>query len=152
MKKDTIVIGLGNLIMTDEGIGCTIVGHFSAHSDDWPGIEFIDGGTGGMNLLHMLAGRKKVVIIDCAKMSEEPGTMKRFAPDQVKSIKQLSHYSLHEVDILKVIQMAEQLGSSPEEVIIYGIEPEKIEFGRGLTETLSARLSGYIKQVTKDIC
>ena len=105
MKNETVVVGLGNTIMTDEGIGCAIVSHFAARQSEFDKVDFIEAGTGGINLLHIISGRKKVILVDCALMGTEPGTIKRFTPEEVKSIKQLSHYSLHEVDVLQVIEM-----------------------------------------------
>ena len=151
MKKDTVVIGLGNTLMADEGIGCAVVADFLSRKEDFPGVEFVDAGTGGMNLLHIISGRKKAVIIDCAVMGAEQGTIKRFTPEEAKSIKQLSHYSLHEADVLQIIEMSRQLGECPETIVIFGIEPWSVEHGRELSEALSRRLSEYIKTIEKEL-
>jgi len=151
MKSDTVIVGLGNILMADEGIGCVIAGHLLSQQEKYPGIEFVDAGTGGMNLLHIISGRKKAIIIDCAVMGTEPGTIKRFTPEQTKSIKQLSHYSLHEADVLQIIEMSRKLGQCPEQIIIFGIEPYRIESGRGLNKKLSAGLSEYIKTIEKEL-
>jgi hydrogenase maturation protease len=151
MKKDVVVVGLGNILMTDEGIGCVIAGHFISRQEKYPGVEFVDAGTGGMSLLHIISGRKKVVIIDCALMGTEPGTIRRFTPEQVQSVKKLSHYSLHEADVLKIIEMARKLGQCPEEIVIFGIEPQRIQQGRELSETLSEKLTEYIKTIEKEL-
>jgi len=123
MKKETIVLGLGNPLMGDEGIGVKLIEILKSVSADFPEADFVDAGTGGMSLLHLIAGRKRAVIIDCAIMGEKPGTIRRFSPDEVKTVKQLRHLSLHEVDILKVIELARRLEECPEEIIFFGIEP-----------------------------
>jgi hydrogenase maturation protease len=151
MKKDVVVVGLGNTLMADEGIGCVIADHFLGQKEKYPGVEFVDAGTGGMNLLHIISGRKKVIIIDCAVMGTEPGTIKRFTPEQGRSVKQLSHYSLHEADVLQIIEMARRLGECPETTVIFGIEPGRVEHGRELSEALSRRLSEYIKTIEKEL-
>jgi hydrogenase maturation protease len=151
MKKDTVVIGLGNTLMGDEGIGCVIAGRLLSQQEKYPGIEFIDAGSGGMSLLHIISGRKKAVIIDCAVMGAEPGTIKRFTPEQTKSVKQLSHYSLHEADVLQIIEMSRRLGECPETIVILGIEPGSVEHGRELSDALSGRLSEYIKTIEKEL-
>ncbi len=114
MKKETIVLGLGNPLMGDEGIGIKLIEMLQSVSGDFPEADFVDAGTGGMSLLHLIAGRRKAIIIDCALMGETPGTIKQFTPDEVKTVKQLTHLSLHEVDIIKVIDLARQLGDCPE--------------------------------------
>lgn len=152
MKKDVVVVGLGNTLMTDEGIGSVVVGSFLARQKDFPSVEFVDAGTGGMALLHIIAGRKKAILIDCAIMGTEPGTIRRFTPEEVKNIKQLSHYSLHEADVLKIIEMSRELGQCPQKIVIYGIEPKRVESGRQLSETLSARLPEYTETIADELC
>jgi len=151
MKKDVVVVGLGNTLMADEGIGCVIIGRLLRQQEKYPGVDFVDAGTGGMSLLHIICDRKKAVIIDCALMGTEPGTIKRFTPEQAKSVKKLSHYSLHEADVLKIIEMARQLAQCPEKIVIFGIEPQRIQHGRELSETLTTKLTGYAAMIEQEL-
>lgn len=144
MKKETIVLGLGNPLMGDEGIGIKLIEMLQSACRDFPEADFVDAGTGGMSLLHLIAGRRKAVIIDCALMGEQPGTIKQFTPDEVKTVKQLTHLSLHEVDIIKVIDLARQLGECPEEIIFFGIEPAAVTQQMELSDILTERLAQYI--------
>ncbi len=147
MDKQTIVLGLGNPLMGDEGIGIKLIEMLQSASGDFPEADFVDAGTGGMSLLHLIAGRKKAVIIDCCIMGETPGTIKKFTPDQVKTVKQLTHLSLHEVDIIKVIDLARQLGDCPEEIIFFGIEPAAVTQQMELSEILTDRLPQYTETI-----
>ncbi|MHC4466749.1 MAG: hydrogenase maturation protease [Planctomycetota bacterium] len=113
MKKETIVLGLGNPLMSDEGIGVYIINEFLKQKDKFPLVDFIDAGTAGLSVIHLLAGRKKAVFIDCAYMETLPGKIKRFTPEDVKSVKSLLHHSLHEADLLKIIECAKQLNQCP---------------------------------------
>ncbi|MFH1370205.1 MAG: HyaD/HybD family hydrogenase maturation endopeptidase [Planctomycetota bacterium] len=150
-KKDTVVIGLGNLLLSDEGIGIHLVRRLSDRQDKFPKVDFLDAGSAGMNLLHLIANRKKAIIIDCAKMGAKPGIMLRFTPDEVQSVKKLSQYSLHEADILQVIKLSEQLGECPQEIVFFGIEPEKLEPGQELSETLSVKIADYVETIRKEL-
>lgn len=147
VAKSSIVLGLGNPLMSDEGIGVRIVERLQKRATQFPEVEFLDAGTGGMNVLHLIANRKKAIIVDCALMGQAPGTICRFAPDDVKSVKQVSHFSLHDVDILKVLELSRQLDECPPEVIIFGIEPEKVEQGTTLSLILAARMGEYVQLV-----
>ncbi|HPD45563.1 MAG TPA: HyaD/HybD family hydrogenase maturation endopeptidase [Anaerohalosphaeraceae bacterium] len=151
MTKDTIVLGLGNPLMGDEGIGVKLIEILQSASGDFPGADFVDAGTGGMTLLHLLAGRRKAIIIDCAFMGEPPGTIRRFTPEEVRTVKELAHVSLHEVDILNVIALARQLGECPEEIVFFGIEPESIEQRMALSETLGGRLKEYTEAISGEL-
>jgi hydrogenase maturation protease len=135
-KKEIVVVGLGNELMSDEGIGIHLIRQLFKLSEKFPSVDFIEAGSAGMNLLHLIANRKKAVIIDCAKMGKKPGEMRRFTPQEVKSVKKLSNFTLHETDILQVINLSKQLGECPDEVVFFGIEPEKIESGQKLSQSL----------------
>ena len=114
-------------------------------------VEYLDGGCGGMYLLHSIAGRRKVILIDCAKMGLAPGQLRRFTPADVNTVKQMTHLSLHEVDILRVIELAEMIGQSPDEIVIFGIQPETIEPQMALTETLQRRVPEYLAALVEEI-
>jgi hydrogenase maturation protease len=151
VKKKIAVLGLGNPLMADEGIGCHIIERFLTQADKYLDIDFIDAGTGGMSILHLITDRYKVILIDCAYMETKPGIIKRFTPDDVQSIKKLAHQSLHEVDILKVLDLAKQLGQYPDEVVIFGIEPETTEQRQNLSETVSQKLDEYIAVISAEL-
>jgi len=151
VKNDVIVLGLGNPLMSDEGIGCFLVEHFLRQSDKFPNVQFLDAGTGGMSLLHLITERKKVILIDCACMGAPPGSIKRFTPDEVKSVKTLAHQSLHEADILKILDLAKQLKQYPQQVIIFGIEPENINPGQVLSEALTEKMDDYIAVISQEL-
>jgi hydrogenase maturation protease len=150
-KKDTIVIGLGNILFSDEGIGVHLIRRLSENQDKFPSVEFIDAGTGGLNILHLIANRKRAVIIDCAKMGKKPGTIKQFKPADVQTTKKMTHFSLHEADILRIIELSRQLGECPEQILIFGIEPESLELGQSLSRTLTDKIDLYIDTITKSV-
>ena len=151
-RKDIIVIGLGNPLLSDEGIGIHLIRKLSENQDKFPSVEFIDAGTGGMNVLHLIANRKKAVIIDCVKMGKKPGTIKQFEPADVQTTKKMTHFSLHEADILRIIELSRQLGECPNQIVIFGIEPESLELGQKLSKTLSGRIDAYLADICKELC
>ena len=149
--NDIVVLGLGNPLMADEGIGGFVIDKLLEKKDSYPNVDFIDAGTGGMAILRLIADRKKAIIIDSAYMSKLPGTMVKFRPQEVQSVKNLLHYSLHEIDILKVIDLASQLNQCPDEIVIFGIEPEKIEFREGLSLSLQKKTDEYIETIKSEL-
>jgi hydrogenase maturation protease len=104
-----------------------------------------------MYLLHAIAGRDKVILIDCAKMGTPPGTIRRFTPDDVQTVKKLAHLSLHEIDILKVLDLARMIDQCPDEVVIFGIEPTAIKPRQGLTPLLETRIPEYLQVISQEI-
>jgi hydrogenase maturation protease len=151
MKKELLVAGLGNPLMGDEGVGPFLVGKFAHQANNFPFAEFVDAATAGINLLHLIAYRKKVIFIDCAYMQMPPGTIKKFSPEEVKSVKKLAGQSSHEADLLKIIEMSKQLGERPQEIVIFGIEPKEIKEKMGLSKTIADRIDNYIATISSEI-
>jgi len=151
MKKAVIVIGLGNTLMSDEGVGVRVVQQLLDFAGEFPLVDFVDAGTGGMSILHLIRGKDKTIFIDCARMGEEPGTIRKFTPQEIKSTKTLSHQSIHEADLIKIINIAYKLGECPAEITIFGIEPQSVEPGCELSKTLIDRLDEYVTTVRKEL-
>jgi hydrogenase maturation protease len=135
--------------MGDEGIGVRVVQELAARAEEWPGVEFADLGTGGMALLHALSGRTRAVLVDCARMGDAPGTMRRFEPEQVRSA--AGPPSLHEPDLLGVLAVGRRVGQCPERVVIFGIEPARIGPVQGLSQELERRLGAYAGRVAAEL-
>jgi hydrogenase maturation protease len=150
-RRPVVVLGLGNPLMADEGVGVCLIERLAESAAAYPAVDFIDAGTGGLALLHHLEGRRKAILIDCAFMEEPPGTIRRFTPDEVRSTKVLAHQSLHETDVLRVIAMARQLGQAPEEIVVLGIQPERIEPGLSLSPALMDRMDEYVSAVLHEL-
>lgn len=151
MRKEVVVLGLGNPLMSDEGVGGHIIERFLAQADKYPFAEFIDAGTGGAAILHLIAGRKKAIFIDCARMGANPGAIKRFIPEEVKSIKRLAHQSLHEGDILDIIRMSRQLEQHPKEIVLFGIEPQSAGPGLKLSDTIAGQTDNYVTVICEEL-
>jgi hydrogenase maturation protease len=151
MRRSTVVLGLGNPLMADEGIGVCLVVQLSRLANEHLDVEFIDAGTGGLAILHQIRDRRKAIFIDCAYMGEEPGVIRRFTPQEVCSGKVLAHQSLHEADLLRILDMSRQLGQAPDEVVIFGIQPERIEPRLDLSPSLRGRIDEYLTVLLKEL-
>jgi hydrogenase maturation protease len=151
LVKNIVVLGLGNLLMSDEGIGVRLVQQLYHSADEFPAVDFVDAGTGGLAVLHHIQDRSKAIIIDCAYMGEPPGAIKKFAPCEVVSTKTIANLSLHEADLLGTIDMARQLGRCPGEIIIFGIEPQVVEPGCELSKILADKFDEYVTVIRKEL-
>jgi hydrogenase maturation protease len=149
--EEILVAALGNVLMSDEGVGAAVLARLRERAAYCPRAELLDLGSSPMRALHAMACRRKVIFLDCALMDEQPGTVRRFTPDEVRSRKALGGLSLHEGDLLNVIELSRSLGECPEEVIIFGIQPQRIEPGEALSPALSARLDEYTDLVEAEL-
>jgi hydrogenase maturation protease len=149
--RPTIVIGLGNPLMSDEGIGIHVVRALAARAGEFPHVDFLDAGTSGMNALHAMAGRRKAIFVDCAFMEAAPGTILQFDPANVSSRKGLGRLSLHEGDLLDMIELSRRLGECPAELVVFGIQPERVEPAEMLSNTLALRMADYAEAVCAEL-
>ena len=150
-SRGIIVGGLGNSLMTDEGVGLCVVRELEARSESFSNVDFVELGSSLMNVIHAIAGRRKAVLVDCALMDEPAGTIRRFSPDEVVSIKTMTHFSLHEGDLLSALELSRKLREYPGEVVIFGIQPESMALGDGLSSTLQERLGDYVEMILQEL-
>ena len=150
-KKQTVVLGIGNPLMSDDGVGIKVVEALIECASDFPDIDFYDAGTGGLAMLHYLDGRKKTIIIDCASMGTDPGTIKRFTLDDVETKKTLSYRSNHEIDIIKLFEFAGKSNIYDGDIVFFAIEPANTGEGTELSEPVKNSLNSCIELIKKEL-
>lgn len=144
----TVVIGIGNILLKDEGVGVHAVRALQEEGLP-PDVEVIDGGTATMELLSILQEADRVVVIDAVKGGGAPGTLYRVTPKELMGGGERP-LSLHQVGLLEVLQMARQLGSQAE-VVIIGVEPKEISWGMELTPEVEQKLPRVVEIVLKEL-
>jgi hydrogenase maturation protease len=148
MKKKTVIIGVGNLILKDEGLGIHVVKELEKRELPCR-VEVVDGGTATMELLSTLLEAERIIIIDALKAGEEPGSIYRVVPNDLIHETERP-LSLHQVGLLEVLGMARQLGGHGE-VVIIGVEPKEISWGMELTPEVKARVPKVIEVVFNEL-
>lgn len=147
-QRKILLLGVGNLIIGDEGVGIHVVNRMREEGlPDY--VEAVDGGTLGLSLLHLLEGVSKLVIIDCLDAGAEPGDIFRFHPDDI-TVKQKVDLSFHDLGLLEVLTMAKVLGCLPE-TIIFGIQPDQLDWKVGLSEKLEEKVPLLMELVRKEL-
>ncbi|HPQ80383.1 MAG TPA: hydrogenase maturation protease [bacterium] len=137
-KKPAVIIGVGNYLMGDEGVGVHAIA--ALQEVNLPGeVELIDAGTPGISLVHMIDGRRLAVIIDCADFGGKPGEIKSFDPETLKRDEN-AEISLHATDLLSALALAKSTGNYPKRVMILGIQPKGIEMGIRLSSEVESAL------------
>jgi hydrogenase maturation protease len=151
MRRPVVVLGLGNPLIGDEGVGVVLVQEFMQVEADYPSVDFVDAGTGGLAILHQMDGRVKAILVDCAFMGEAPGMIRRFTLDQVASVKPLLGLSMHEGDLVRIVEMARTLGQCPREVVFFGIEPQAVAPGSTFSEPLRQGWTEYKRKISAEL-
>lgn len=138
--SEVAVIGIGNAVMGDDGIGPRLVAELEGSV---PGVDLIDLGTSGMRLVHVLAVYGAVIIIDSGDMGLSPGEFRLFSPEEVVSLKETRSYSLHDWDVMRSIEISRQLGEAPERILILAVQPGSVDMGEGLSPEVEAGIPRY---------
>jgi len=144
----TVIIGIGNLILKDEGIGVHVIRELEGRELP-PGVEVMDGGTATMELLGIIQEAERIIVVDALRAGGEPGTIYRVLPEDLMS-ETGRPLSLHQVGLLEVLGMAEQLGGHGK-VVIIGVEPKEISWGTELTVEVEAKVPRVIEAVLEEV-
>ncbi len=145
-----VVLGVGNLLLRDEGVGIHVVKALADHEFP-PDVEVIDGATAGCDLLPLISGAERVVIVDALQGGEPPGAVYRLTPQDFEQPALGSTISLHDIGIMDVLRMLELMEEHLPSVVIIGIEPGKIEVGLDLTPEVAASLPFVLELVKTEI-
>ena len=125
-SPEVVVLGLGNILMEDEGIGVHAANHLEKHYQFKPEIEIVDGGTSGLDLLTFFGPEKSILIIDAVNFDMDPGTVASLDDDAI--LAQLDpKVSLHHLGLSDLISVAELTDRKAQRMTLLGIQPESME-------------------------
>lgn len=144
----TVIIGVGNLLMKDEGVGIHAV-RLLQELDLPEAVEIVDGGT-SPDLIACTRTGDRVIIVDASKAGGEPGAIYRFHPeDLAEQAAELA--SAHQLGVTANLRLMELSGTVPREVVIIGVEPGEIAPGLEPTPALRARLPVIVDVILKEL-
>lgn len=146
--KDTVILGIGNILLKDDGIGVHVVKKLE--DEGLPSnIEVVDGGTSTLDTLNYFLEYKKIIVIDSLKAGYEPGTIYKIKPEDIKNYKR-ENLSIHDVQILDVVKIAEMYDKHPD-VTIFGIEPKEIVYDTEMTDCMKRKVPEIINLIKKEL-
>lgn len=146
----TLVIGLGNLLRGDDGVGVRLAQMLAKES--WPDeVEVIDGGTPGLGLVPLLEGRQRVILVDAADIGQPPGTFRRFTLEEVLLPGDELHLAIHAAGLREALLLATALKIVPDQLVIFGVQPASIDWHNGLSPPVEAALPELISAVVAEI-
>jgi len=150
-ERNIVVLGIGNLLKGDDGVGVRVIEALAGRSfpDD---VECIDGGTGGPTLMVHIDGARALVIVDAVNLDAPPGAVRAFSLDEIEDAGDLAAcFSLHDVGILPMLELARGLGTLPPVVRIVGVQPERFDLGDRLSPAVEAAVPRAADLVVKEI-
>lgn len=144
-----VILGIGNLLLSDEGVGVHIVNELMKM--ELPsGVSVVEGGTDGFRLLNVITEADRLIVIDAVKGGAEPGSIYRFDIKDVRNCPSGFKSSVHQIGILEVIDLSGLIGKTPHTTVL-GIEPKSLEMGMELSEKVKSKVPKIIDLICEEL-
>lgn len=137
----TVVLGVGNTLLTDEGVGVHVVEQLRRDYPDLDAVEYLDGGTLSFTLAGPMAEAEKLIIIDAAELKAAPGTVTLFENQAMDDyLGYGKRRSVHEVSLLDLLAIAHLTDSLPARRALIGIQPQELGWGDAPSPVVAAAI------------
>jgi len=150
------VIGFGNIIMGDDGVGVRVIEKLKEEKElrRLDNVELIDGGTSGVDIIFILKDAARAIIIDAVDAGQKKAEIVKFSPDDIKKIglkkKGFKSFSLHDIDLNEVFELMKTLKLNVK-VKIIGIKPLNVGYSEQLSPEIEEKLPQLVDIVKKEV-
>ena len=145
-----VVLGVGNILLSDEGVGVRAIEQLRADYALPPEVEILDGGTCAMEMLDDLARADHLLIVDAVRSGQPPGTIVKIAGDDVPVFFK-TKLSPHQIGLSDVLATLALTGEQPGATTIIGVEPESLETAMALTPTVAAQMPKLVGILAEEL-
>lgn len=145
-----VVLGAGNLLLSDEGLGVRAIERLPLAYVLPPQVEIIDGGTCSMEMLEDLEGLDALIMVDAIRSGEAPGALLRLTGDAVPVFFR-TKLSPHQIGLCDVLATLELLGRAPKYTAILGVEPQSLALGMELSPAVEAVMPTLLRMVVDEL-
>jgi hydrogenase maturation protease len=148
--KKILVLGIGNLVMSDDGVGVKVVQRLQREYRFEENVELLDGGTLGLDLLPKLEGIDLLIVVDAVETGHAPGTCVRLTGNELP-IALETKVSPHQMGLKDLLSVAELLGHCPKEMVLIGVQPGSIEMDTELTPEVEVKIEILITTILTEL-
>ena len=145
---DISVVGIGNIIMQDEGFGVRCAEYLQKITDYPDFVQIIDGGTLGMDLMPYIAGTKKLLLIDAMNIDAPVGSFHSFTGDELNAYFK-DKISVHDLGVNDMLAVLKLTDNPIEEVVVIGVKPEVVSMGLDMTEKIAEKVPEVAQKATE---
>jgi len=146
----TLVLGVGNKLMSDEGVGVHVIERLSAGYEIPQEVQILDGGTLGMDLLYYLEGIENLLLVDAVETHGEPGTIIRFEGEDVPAFLAMK-ISPHQIGVPDMLAAAKFKDLYPKQLVLWGIQPELLEIGLDLSPLIESKVDTLVGSLAEQL-
>ncbi|MFN6960627.1 MAG: HyaD/HybD family hydrogenase maturation endopeptidase [Rhodocyclaceae bacterium] len=145
-----VVLGVGNTILADEGVGVRVVEALAHDYQMPPDVAVIDAGTSSMEMLDDLSHLDFLLIVDAIAAGKAPGERVRLSGDEVPVFFR-RNLSPHGIGLSDVLASLEFLGAAPKEMVVLGVQPCSLELSTELTPTIAAQVPALVAHIVDEL-
>jgi hydrogenase maturation protease len=148
--KATLVLGLGNTLLGDEGIGVHVVQRLRSRYCFPETAQVLDGGTLGLDLLPYVEDADCLIVIDAVQMDTEPGTIVRLEGEEVPAFLSVK-VSPHQMGLPDILAAAKLRGRYPGDIVLWGVQPGVIDTTLELSASVASQVDALVQGVLADL-
>jgi hydrogenase maturation protease len=150
MSSKILVLGLGNILLQDEGLGVHALRKVVFDHRLPADVELMDGGTKGLDLLPYLEGVTDLLILDAVQIGEAPGTLIRLEGEAIPKALAVK-MSMHQVGLQELLALGDLQGILPSKIVLLGLEPAIVDWGLELSPAVADRLDDLVETALKEL-
>ncbi len=144
------VLGIGNILLSDEGLGVVAVKRFAEEYEFPESVKIMDGGTLGIDLMYFLEGTEKFLVVDAVAGGKPPGTFYKIKNDDVKKYFK-NKVSMHELGFQEVMALMELRGFPIKEIVILGLEPKSFATSLELSPEVEEKIPLLVEEIANQL-
>lgn len=144
------VLGVGNVLTGDDGLGPTIIAMLEAGWEKHPGVSIIDVGTPGLDFTPYLENARAVIVVDTVS-GDHPGTLKIWRNEELLRSPPIARTNPHEPGLREALMATELTDSSPKEIVLLGVVPETTAAGTRLSPAVEAAIPELLDRVLAEL-
>jgi hydrogenase maturation protease len=146
LDNHTLVLGIGNTLLSDEGTGVHMLDYLREHFPDLPGVKYLDGGTLSFTLAAWIEEAVNLIVVDAAELQAESGTVQVFRGEAMDRFAGKTKRSVHEVSLGDLLSIGHLTGTLPANRALIAIQPKTVEWGSSLSDAVAHALPGAAQQ------
>ncbi|MCF7825600.1 MAG: HyaD/HybD family hydrogenase maturation endopeptidase [Candidatus Marinimicrobia bacterium] len=147
---DVVVLGLGNLLLQDEGVGIHALRILQENYLFTPQIELVDGGTSGLDLLQFFRPESKMIMLDAMLFEQSAGSIGRVENEDIHA-RLNTKTSVHHLGLSDLLAIAKLTDVTPREIVLFGVQPESMELKVELTKTVNDAIPKLMEYVIQQL-
>jgi hydrogenase maturation protease len=142
LSSNTVVIGVGNTILSDDGVGVHAARLLQEDSRVPPGVTVLDGGTIGLELVPYACDAARVLLLDAMNSGQPPGTLARMTGEDLLATK--TGRSVHQLGVADLVAALALVSTQPHEIVVLGVQPANTDWGTSLSPAVEAALTPLV--------